>query len=114
MVFSLVTEFGGKVTIGRPESKKKIEATLFMSLSLTSLKDIYFYAEVKKMTFDEILDLFELSAPKALKDTGFPNGFTVGFTLNPSGMVLQVHPRLPEHFGLNFFAGPFGYAKNSN
>lgn len=77
------------MTIGRPESKKKITASLIMSVSLTDIKDIYFYAEVTRMTIDEILDLYGLSAPDTLKDTGFPNGFTVGFTLNSAGILLQ-------------------------
>eukprot|EP00795_Rhopilema_esculentum_P014013 gene14013-4985_t len=82
-------EFGGKISVGRPESKKKIDAKLALSISLTSIDDIYYYAKVSSMTVEDILDLFELKAPNALKDTGFPNGFTVAFSLSPSGKEIK-------------------------
>ena len=96
-LFCFLPEFGGEVAIGRPESKK-IEAELFVSFSFTNVKDTYFYAQVNKMTFQDILGLFQLPTPDVLKETGFPNGFTIGFTLNPDGELLFFHLGSFEEF----------------
>ena len=95
--FYIFVEFGAKLTIGRPESKKKIEATIELYISVTNPLDIYYYAQVNKMTVDDILDLFGLTTPKILKDVGFPNGYTIAFTLNEAG-----ERNCHQHFNAKF------------
>ena len=48
----------------------------------------YFYAEVNKFTLGAVVDAFGLNIqlPKALMESGFPDGVIVSFTTNPKGM----------------------------
>ena len=53
----------------------------------------YFYAQVSKFTLDAIVEAFGLNIqlPKALMDTGFPDGVIVSFTLSPKGIFYLIH-----------------------
>ena len=52
----------------------------------------YFYAEVNKFTITAIAEAFELNVqlPKALMDTGFPDGVLVSFSSSPKGKCSMI------------------------
>ena len=90
--------FEGELQLGPPTTRskrevssgKKITAKAAVGIDVVNPTNNYFYAEVSKFTITAIVEAFELKVklPKALMDTGFPDGVLVSFTSALKGKSL--------------------------
>ena len=73
------------------DSGKRITAMAAVGIDVVNPTNNYFYAEVNKFTITAIVEAFELSVklPKALMDTGFPDGVLVSFSSSPKGKCFR-------------------------
>ena len=75
----------------RETASNKITSKAALGVDAVNPTNNYFYAEVNKFTLSAIAEAFELNIklPKALMETGFPDGVIVSFTTSPKGMVID-------------------------
>ena len=77
----------GELHLGKIGNGKEITAKAAIGFNPANPKDNYFFADINKLSIGAITEAFEIKTalPKALKDSGFPEGLIVGFSANPEG-----------------------------
>ncbi len=74
---------GGEVKIGKP-SCHQIQATGFVGIDADMPQENYYYVDIHdELTLRSVLDLFciDISLPRPLAESGFPEGFMSSFSL---------------------------------
>ena len=87
--FHLNLAFKGTLQLG---TAKKITAQADVAVDVVNTANNYFYAEVKEFTMRRIVEAFELKVilPKALEQTGFPDGVFVSFSPVSRGKSISI------------------------
>ena len=72
---------------GKINSGKEIKGKLYLGLNPSNPMKNYFYTNINKFTAAKIAEAFDydLSMPKVLAESGFPEGVVASFTADPSG-----------------------------
>ena len=86
--FSLFTkEFGAEVWIGKIKdgtNDHAIKVAGYFGVDPNRPRDNYIYASISSFTLDSVFKAFELGTPdmpKFVRETGFPEGITVAYSL---------------------------------
>ena len=86
-VYSISVEFGAEVWIGKIKdgtNDDTIKVTGYFGVNPNNPKENYVYATINKFTLDSVFKAFELGTPdmpKFVRETGFPEGITVAYSL---------------------------------
>ena len=73
--------------VGKIGSGEELSTRSSINFNPVNALENYFYGEVSSISLRKIIKAFQwkLELPKVLKDTRFPDGLVIGFTLNPKG-----------------------------
>ena len=95
------TAFHGELQLGKSSAAavsqkqrraagNKIVSKAAVGVDVVNPLNNYFYAEVTNFTLSSIAEAFDLNIklPKALMETGFPDGVIVSFTTSTKGMLI--------------------------
>ena len=72
------------------DAGNQIVSKASLGINMVKPMDTYFYAEITKFTIAAIVKAFDLNMqlPRALMETGFPDGVIVSFSASPKGIIL--------------------------
>ena len=72
------------------DAGNQIVSKASLGINMVKPMDTYFYAEISKFTIGAVVKAFglDMQLPKALMETGFPDGVIVSFSASPKGMML--------------------------
>ena len=76
-------EFGGRVEVGKKSCGHVLTAEGYVGINFLNVNENFFYADVGPVTFQKFFDAFciDVTLPKPLGESGFPNGFKTSFSL---------------------------------
>ncbi|XP_057297784.1 uncharacterized protein LOC130628792 [Hydractinia symbiolongicarpus] len=90
-----------EVHVGKIGSGNEIKVKSAIGFHPGNPLDNFFYAEIKRITLSELFSAFgfNLALPKAVLDSGFPEGLVVAFSTNPRGKEIK---HLNQKIGMGF------------
>ncbi|XP_047124032.1 uncharacterized protein LOC101234357 isoform X1 [Hydra vulgaris] len=80
-----------ELLLGKIGSGEEISTRSIINFNPINVLETFFYGEVSSISLRKIIKAFQwkLELPKVLKDTRFPDGLLIGFTLNPKGVKIS-------------------------
>ena len=86
--YILFLELTGEVHVGKIGNGKEVKAKSACAFNPANPLDNYFYAEINTLTLLAISQAFEfdIELPKAMLESGFPEGLVASFSTNPKGI----------------------------